>query len=103
MTRNDASSTATDAADRSPAAPTRTEAETEPQRRRRLTLEALESLSGRATVDELVAELLAAGHDAVDGDAERIRIRLHHVDLPRLADAGRIAYDVERERVRLLD
>ena len=101
MLRNEPSTTPD--ADRSPAGATGTEAETEPLVRRRLTLEALESLSGRATVDELAAELLATGHDAVDGDAERIRIRLHHVDLPRLADAGRIAYDADRDRVRLLD
>ena len=101
MLRNEPSTTA--AVDRSSLETIATEAETEPLVRRRLTLEALESLSGRATVDELVAELLATGHDAVDGDAERIRIRLHHVDLPRLADAGRIAYDVDRRRVRLVD
>ena len=36
-------------------------------------------------------------------DAGTVRIRLHHVDLPRLAELGRVAYDAERNRVRLLD
>ena len=98
MSGNDASPTVTDV-DR-PLAVT-SEAEIAPLERRRQVLEALESLSGRATVDDLVAELQATDRDAVDGDADQIRIRLHHVDLPRLADAGRIAYDVDGRRVRL--
>ena len=100
MSGNDASPTVTDV-DR-PLAVT-TEAKIAPLVRRRRVLEALESLSGRATVDELVATLLAADHEAVDGGPERIRIRLRHVDLPLLADLGRIAYDPDRGRARLLD
>ncbi|QSW98840.1 DUF7344 domain-containing protein [Haloterrigena alkaliphila] len=97
MIRNDLPQTA--ATDASLASATGTE----PQLRRRFVLEALESLSGRATVDELVDALLTRGDDAVDDDAETIRIRLHHVDLPKLADAGLIAYHVDRNRVWLLD
>ena len=49
------------------------------------------------TEDALSVETLAA---RLPGDDDRVRARLHHTGLPKLADAGLIAYDADRELVR---
>lgn len=36
---------------------------------------------------------------ATQEDAESVRVRLHHVDLPKLADSGAIEYDQENNVV----
>lgn len=56
-------------------------------RRRRLLVALTEAFDGRASVDRLVDELELAGGE------ERTTIRLVHVDLPKLAEAGLVAYD----------
>lgn len=68
-------------------------------RRRRLLYLLLEE--GETTLDE--AATLLAGWTAVESgamtgpdDRERIRVRLHHVDLPLLSEAGLVDYDRER-------
>ncbi|WP_139171297.1 DUF7344 domain-containing protein [Natronorubrum texcoconense] len=63
-------------------------------------LDCLDSLSGAVPVDRLADELLALEPAA---DVERIRIRLHHSDLPRLEDTGVLSYDRTRRHVRLLE
>ncbi|ELZ08370.1 hypothetical protein C479_13563 [Halovivax asiaticus JCM 14624] len=64
-------------------------------RRRTLSL-----LSGHETmtVDDL-AETLAV--EAGDRPADTLRLELHHCHLPKLADAGLVRYDAERDRVRV--
>jgi len=47
--------------------------------------------------DALSVEALAA---RLPGDDDRVRARLHHTGLPKLADAGLVAYDADRELVR---
>lgn len=64
-------------------------------------LDCLDSLSGVVPVDRLADELLAL--EPAPADAERVRIRLHHSDLPRLEDAGLLSYDRTRRHVRLLE
>lgn len=84
--------------------------------RRHRILRCLRDGDGTAAVDDLVTTLTndyrsprqnstdRAGPDAETAEApmnERtLRIRLHHVDLPALADAGLVEYDSERRRVR---
>ena len=60
------------------------------QRRHRL-LDSLESGPGETTVSELVDALAADDAEPLGG--EPLRVRLVHVDLPRLEDAGSVAYD----------
>lgn len=64
------------------------------RRRRRIIDQLRDEAGGRATFDDLVDRL----HDAepTDGDGtdrERLAVRLHHTDLPKLADHGIVAYD----------
>ncbi|MGQ3413985.1 DUF7344 domain-containing protein [Natrinema sp. LN54] len=70
------------------------------QRRHRLVAH-LESRADRATVDRLVDAL--ASDDEEPLDRTPLRVRLVHVDLPRLEDAGTIAHDADRGTVRLVD
>lgn len=56
--------------------------------RRRDCLRYLRQASETATVDELSDHLREA-----DGDPERVRVALHHVHLPQLADAGLLTWD----------
>ncbi|WP_247000552.1 DUF7344 domain-containing protein [Halosolutus gelatinilyticus] len=72
----------------------------DPITRRNRVLEHLESRSGVATLDELVAALSTA-----DGSDERYRLRihLHHVDLPWLEDADKIVYEHAGGAVILLE
>ena len=52
------------------------------------------SPSATCTVDELVASLADRWEDGQFYDCrERARIRLYHVDLPALKDAGLVEYD----------
>ncbi|WP_226482909.1 DUF7344 domain-containing protein [Natrinema amylolyticum] len=69
------------------------------QRRHRLVAH-LESRPDGATVDELVDAL--ASDDGESLEPTRLRIRLVHVDIPRLEDAGAIGHDPERGSVRLV-
>lgn len=68
----------------------------------------LRERGGPVELSELAAELVDQGRESDDrrddGEAtesERIRIRLHHADLPRLSDAGVIDYDPEGRLVSL--
>lgn len=49
-----------------------------------------------ASVDDLVSEVREQGH----GTEEQVAIRLSHVTLPRLAEAGVIEYDTRSETVK---
>lgn len=51
-----------------------------------------------ATIDDLAA--FVRDQTRQDDDAERIRIRLHHVTLPRLAEYGVIEYDPRSNTAR---
>lgn len=72
--------------------------------RRRAILRSLDRHDGDAAdLDALVDDI----HDAVrdegaspDAERQEIRIRLHHVDLPKLEAAGLIEYDADAKRVR---
>ncbi|MUV56314.1 hypothetical protein GJ632_01780 [Halogeometricum sp. CBA1124] len=74
--------------------------------RRRRVLEHFEE-SGRetATLTELADHLSERQSDANGRSDEQIRLRLHHVDLPKLHEAGLITYDAEAtaRRVRRRD
>lgn len=50
-----------------------------------------------ASVEGLVEEL--SDHDEVTDDRTRIAIKLHHVALPKLAEAGFIEYDARTQAV----
>ncbi|WP_128476097.1 DUF7344 domain-containing protein [Halorussus pelagicus] len=49
--------------------------------------------------DALVVDDLVDRLAETETDEERLRARLHHSHLPKLADAGLVAYDAERELV----
>ncbi len=70
------------------------------QRRHRL-LDVLEVSTGEISVSELVDAL--AADDAELLDADRLHVRLVHVDLPLLEDAGEITYDSDGDAVWLTD
>jgi len=71
--------------------------------RRRAALSALAERDGpfgltelaRAVVDRTEDETAAPSPDSLD----RMRISLHHKHLPKIADAGLIAYDIDRKAV----
>lgn len=76
------------------------------------TFETLRSARRRRILDELaergtglglsvLAELLAGVTS--DDDPERIAVRLHHVDLPKLVDADLIEYDRDARTATLTD
>ncbi|WP_435094742.1 DUF7344 domain-containing protein [Halorubrum sp. N11] len=72
--------------------------------RRRTILRSLDRDDGDASdLDTLVDDI----HDEIrdenappDTERQEIRIRLHHVDLPKLEAAGLIEYDTDAKRVR---
>lgn len=72
--------------------------------RRRVVRHLAATPDGVASLDELV-EHVGAG-DGADGagddgdDRQRRQVRLHHVALPRLADAGILEYDARSDTVR---
>lgn len=87
-----------------------TSAATDPDRvlscsRRRRVLRHLREESATATLDILAnaIETEADGTGGRDGDFRAVRIRLHHVDLPMLDDAGLIEYDPERNRAEIAE
>lgn len=70
--------------------------------RRRAVLACLTDRAGVATVTELATDL-ADEQTTEHGDRpcpDRLAVRLHHVDLPRLADAGLVEYDPRDRTVR---
>ncbi|WP_123537505.1 DUF7344 domain-containing protein [Halosimplex salinum] len=70
--------------------------------RRRAVLDALATGSGSTTLSALAAAVDAAENDldrAAATARDEIRVDLHHVHLPMLADAGLVDYDVETKRV----
>jgi len=71
-------------------------------RRRRVTLDCLTNRSAAVPLRELaedVADRSAAVDADDDGAVERIAVSLHHVHLPKIADAGIVDYDPEANRV----
>ena len=52
-------------------------------------------------VEELVDELL--DHDETDDDRQQVAINLHHVTLPKLAEAGFIEYDAQTQTARVCE
>lgn len=64
--------------------------------RRRL-LAHLDDVAGPVDLDDLAVEL-GGQHD---GSLERTRVSLHHVHLPKLADAGVVEYSREHGNVEL--
>lgn len=71
-------------------------------RRRRTLLFVVGDASGPVPLTDLSERLLAreSTDSAADSAAvERIELKLHHVDLPKLADADVVAYDPETRTV----
>lgn len=71
-------------------------------RRCRTTLSCLESRDRPQTITALAARVTAVEHDgagAVPAEIDRVRLLLHHSDLPRLDDADLVTYDRERGTV----
>jgi DNA-binding transcriptional ArsR family regulator len=62
---------------------------------RRAILEHLQAADGEATVAELV-ELVVDRSDLSSTTERHATIRLHHVHLPKLAEAGAVEYNPER-------
>jgi hypothetical protein len=54
-----------------------------------------------ATLTELTDFLSERQREANGRSNEQIRLRLHHVDLPKLHEAGLITYDAETTTVRV--
>jgi DNA-binding transcriptional ArsR family regulator len=73
--------------------------------RRRRIIACLAEQDGSVTSTEL-AEAIARRDAETAGDGERtdsIRASLYHAHLPKMDDAGVVAYDRDRETVRLVD
>ena len=76
--------------------------------RSRCVLTVLIERSTAITADELAQQLASTETYLPESEAEsvgieRIRIRLHHIDLPKLAAAGLVQWDRTRETVQLAD
>jgi hypothetical protein len=71
---------------------------------RRRAVRVLAARSGTTTRDEL-ARVLAGEASRPESTEERreMEVRLHHVHLPKLADAGAIRYGPDAESVTLTD
>ena len=70
-------------------------------RQRHVTIAVLRERSSDVSIDALarqVSERLPA-----EKTVERVKVRLHHVDVPMLADAGVVAYDRETREVEPTD
>ncbi|SFS00813.1 hypothetical protein SAMN05216559_2409 [Halomicrobium zhouii] len=76
--------------------------------RRRAVFRCLQSADGPVGVADLARDVVARERDA-DGRAipdeavERCYVRLHHVHLPKLTDAGFLHYDQDQTTVALAD
>lgn len=71
-------------------------------KRRRLVLDALVDVGTPSTLTEVATEVAArerAGTERPDSDQSDVRITLHHVHLPLLADLGILNYNAEEHRV----
>ncbi|WP_436927816.1 DUF7344 domain-containing protein [Halosimplex amylolyticum] len=72
--------------------------------RRRAVLDVLSHQFGPIRLETLAREIGAYGRDVNESDVatedvERVLGRLHHVDLPRLSDAGVVTYDADEQTV----
>lgn len=75
-------------------------------KRRRIVLAALANQQQSLSIDDLTNAIIKHNHhlprtDIDDETAERIHINLCHVHLPKLAEAGFIHYDPERNVAEL--
>lgn len=74
-------------------------------RRRRLVVAVLDDAAATTlslqTVTDRVADRLATEPPLSDDDRHRLRSKLHHVHLPKLADCSVIDHDSEARTVRL--
>lgn len=61
------------------------------------------SPTNTATVEELGETVAARQSPSAAMAAERVRLRLHHVDLPKLDDAGLLEYDARSRTARVRD
>lgn len=76
--------------------------------RRQALIAVLASHDGPVDVNELTRAVAALETDddvtdAHESDLRRIRLTLHHVHLPKMADYGVISYDPDRRTVMLAD
>lgn len=68
--------------------------------RRREVLSYLIECTDPVTVDALVAHVESAGQAGIGNENEnRLAVRFHHVDLPKMAAAGLVEYDREENVV----
>lgn len=79
--------------------------ESRPARRRRRVLEAIRDSARPLRLEELARAVVGRETprgtlpEGDDGETERVRILLHHVDLPKLQTRGAIEYDPSRRLV----
>ena len=71
--------------------------------RRRYVLHYLSQTVGAVSFDDLAEQIALWEDDPTYDRYERILTGLYHTHLPKLADAGVVRYDVERETVELLE
>lgn len=73
--------------------------------RRRAVLDVLDTRTGPVSRDTLAHEVAARDATGVPSDdaVEAVEVELHHRHLPKLADAGLVAYDPANERVERAD
>lgn len=65
--------------------------------RRRITLNILADLTETVELNDLATVVAERKNNGVD--SERIALTLHHIHLPKMADAGVINYDPDATRV----
>ena len=70
------------------------------ERRRRVLAFLRDTTNGIASLEELVAHVVAHEDDAPAPDSETVAITLYHVHLPMLADHGVIDFDERAGTVR---
>lgn len=68
---------------------------------RRAAIEVLSGETERLSIDDLAREVTA--RTPVDRTLDQVKVRLHHVDLPMLADAGVVDYDREERTVTVTE